>query len=79
MLFLFADVICIFVNNLENVNDAINCLKIWATISSASGLSRITRPRVIIVALENFVSPTYDVLEMGEIETNLESSDLTEL
>lgn len=79
MLFFFTDVICIFANNLGNVNDAINYLKIWATIGLVSGLSTITRPQVIIVASENSVSPTYDVLEIGEIETNLESSDLTEL
>ena len=79
LLFPFADVICIFADNLGNVNDAINRLKIWATIGSNSGLSRITRPRVIIVASGNSVSLTYDVLEMGEIETNLGSSDLTEL
>lgn len=79
LFFLFADVICIFADDLGDVNDAINRLKIWATISSASGLSRITRPRVIIVASGHSVSPTYDVLEMGEIEINLESGDSTEL
>ena len=78
LFFLFADVICIFADDFRSVNDAINRLKIWATIGSASGLSRITRPRVIIVASGHSVSPTYD-LEMEEIETNLGSDDLTGL
>lgn len=73
------DVICIFVDNLRNINNVINCLKILTIISSASGLSKITHLQVIIVALGYFVSPTYNVLEMGKIETNLGSSDSTEL
>lgn len=79
LFFLFADVICIFADDFGNVNNAINRLKVWATIGSASGLSRITRPRVIIVASGNSVSPIHDILEMGEIETNLGSGDSAEL
>lgn len=79
LLFFFADIICSFADNFRNINDAINYLKIWATISLASGLFRITCLQVIIVALEHSVSRTYDVLEIGKIETNLGLSDLTEL
>lgn len=79
MFFLFADVICVFADDFGSVNNAINRLKVWATIGSASGLSRITRPRLISVASENSVSPIHDSLEMGEIETNLGSGDSPEL
>lgn len=73
LFFLFADEVSIFSDDFGNVNNAINRPKIWATIGSASVLSKITPPRVIIVASGHSVSPNYDLLEMGEIETNLGS------
>lgn len=49
LLFLFADVICIFADDFGNVNNVIDRLKIWATIGSASTLPTV-RPRVGIWA-----------------------------
>ena len=72
LFFLFADTICIFADDFKDFNSVLNLLKTWAAIGSASSLSIEVRPRVIIAASGHSVSPTFDVLEIEDLEFELD-------
>ena len=46
LIFLFADLICVFVDDFNSTDEAISQVATWAQIGPASSL---TRPRVIMV------------------------------
>ncbi len=77
LFFILADVICIFTDDFGSINIVIDRLKISALIESASSLA-IVRTLVIIVASGHSVSPTFDILEMKEVNINC-NSNLMEL
>lgn len=57
LLFLFSDVICIFVDDFPSLEDCALQLIRWARIGSASSLSYHVRPRVVVVTSDSCVPP----------------------
>jgi len=50
LFFLFCNVLCIFADDFDSLDDIITRLSTWANIGTSSGLPKAVRPRVIIVA-----------------------------
>lgn len=61
--FLFTDVICIFADDFDGLESIAKRLVTWVSIGNASSLSRLVRPRVIIITSADGASPTHDLLE----------------
>lgn len=57
LLFLFSDVVCVFVDDFPSLEDSALQLIRWARIGSASSLASHVRPRVIIVITDSCVPP----------------------
>ncbi|MCJ1473163.1 hypothetical protein MMC13_001814 [Lambiella insularis] len=71
LFFLFADVICVFADDIGGLQSVAETLKEWASIGSAADASKKLRPRVIIVTSGESASPTYDVLDMDDLRFSL--------
>lgn len=71
LFFLFTDVICIFADDFNGLEGIAERLVAWAAIGSASDLSGLTRPRVIVVTSADSSSPTHNILETEDFLFNL--------
>jgi len=69
--FLFTDVICIFADDFDGLENVAKRLVVWASIGSASSLSKVIRPKVVIVTSANSTSPTHNILETEDFRFNL--------
>lgn len=78
LLFLFADVLCVFADDFSTFEGPIGLLKRWAFFGRACDNFAETRPRVIIVrsTTGSHASPTFDVLEKMDIDFELLQQDL---
>lgn len=70
---LFADVLCIFADDFQNFEDVVMLLEAWAAAGSGSIMPKKIRPKVVIVkrGVEVTPSPTYDLLELEEMQFTL--------
>lgn len=64
LLFLHVDVLCVFADDMGGLEGVRERLCTWARIGSASNLSNVVRPRVIVVSEQQSV--THDLLEDGD-------------
>jgi len=78
LLFLFTDVICIFADDFDGLEQIAERLVAWAAIGSASNLPGLTRPRVIVITSADSSSSTHNILETEDFHFNLrQHSDQT--
>lgn len=81
LLFMFADVICIFADDFGGLNAVHEMLSKWVRIGSASSLPSGIRPRVIVVVSNTAQSVTSDVIDETDFffELNCTYPDLLEV
>ena len=69
--FLFSDVICIFADDIEDLESVTSYISHWIKIGSASSFSRNVRSRVVIVQTEDSMTVTQSVLDLKELQFRL--------
>ena len=72
LLSVFSDVVCVFADDFENLNDVANLLLAWIRLRDPSNLPPRIRPRVIIVISDNSHSVTKDVLDLEDLQIALD-------
>ena len=72
LFFLFTDMICIFVNDFDDLKSIAECLIAWAVIDSAFNLSKLTQLRVIVVTSADSSSLTHNILKTENFHFNLQ-------
>lgn len=78
---LFAEVLCFFADDFENLTAVVDRLKVWTAFGKASEQLEKVNPTVIVVmkGAGPGLSPTYDLLESLDLEYSLLQEDLVEL
>lgn len=76
----FSDVLCIFADDFPKFESVVDRLKTWAPAGGQKNLFEHVRPSVVIVKRSDgpSPSPTYDLLEMQEIQAGLDLEILKE-
>ena len=76
----FSDVLCMFAEDFTTFDEVIDRLKSWAVTGKPARVLDQPRPRVVIVKRSDGAgaSPTYDLLEMQDIQMSLDHSVLRE-
>ena len=67
----FADVICLFADDLGGVEGVSKLLKEWATIGISLTSEKQCRPRILVITTGSTVSPTYSTLELEDLRFTL--------
>ena len=77
---LFADVVCVFADDFADFDETVQRLKSWAAAGSASVHFDKIRPRVVVVRRGDAASPspTYDLLELDDLQQGLQDRSLME-
>lgn len=78
LLCLFADVVCLFGNGSWNEEDIIERLQSWAATGVPSQTPNMIKPRVIIVLRGDDASPTFNLLQLEDLQFNLRHRALRE-
>ncbi len=80
LFYLFADVVCVFVDDFVDFEHVVQLLKSWVAIDSASVHFDKIRPRVVIVRRGDATSPspTYDLLKIDDLQQGLHDESLKE-
>jgi hypothetical protein len=79
LVFLFADIICIFADDFPNLSDVAQFLVDCAHARSASSLPIAVRPRVIVALAANMESPVGDVLKTEQFYQQLRGTSATSM
>ena len=77
LLCLFADVICLFCDEVWGESEVIRCLGTWATLGSTPLGSSGIRPRVVIVIKGDNASPTYNVLQLEDLTASIRQEEIS--
>ena len=77
---LFADVICVFVDDFADFDHVVQLLKSWVAVNSAFVHFNTIRSRVVIVRREDAasLSPIYDLLKIEDLQQSLHNESLKE-
>ena len=76
LVFLFCDVICIFVENLEELGQVTQLLFVWFRVESASSLSERVRSRVVIIVESETNSMIHSFLNLEKLRFSLQQKNL---
>ena len=71
LFFLFADVVCVFADDIGGLDGAARQLQAWSMHGSPSNAPRKLRPRVIVVTTELNDSATHEILEIDDFRYRL--------